>query len=325
MGMWSGWVSMGYEKNPAETIALTAIPRTVSTRWLLYSSWIAASLIVFSRPLSAVIHLAAHNDDDSYIFLVPLISAGVVCLDRRTIFRCTSYDFPGAAFLTLAAGGISAAALLLHSSWSTSQSLSAYMLSLVLFWIAGFQLFFGKNATRAARFSLLLLLLAVPLPDFILHPAVYFLQRGSAEMVALLLDLTGVSYLREGFIFQFGHLSIEIAEECSGIRSSMAVLILALLAAHFYLRSFWKQVLFVLSSLLVMIVKNGVRIATLTILALYVNPSFLFGRLHHEGGVVFFVLGLLLLVPILWILGRSKASGTESVNESRDETPLKIR
>jgi exosortase len=316
---------MAYEKNPAETIALTAIPQTVSTRWLLYGFWIAASLIVFLRPLGAVIHFAAHNDDASHIFLIPFISAGVICLDRGRIFRRTSYDFPGAAFLTLAAGTISAAALLLHKSWSPSQSLSGYILSLVLFWIAGFLLFFGKDATRAARFSLLLLLLAVPLPDFMLHPAVYFLQRGSAEMVASLFDLTGVSYLREGFIFQLGRLSIEIAEECSGIRSSMAVLILALLAAHFYLRSFWKQALFLLSSLLIMIVKNGIRIATLTILALYVNPSFLFGRLHHEGGVVFFLLGLLLLVPILWILGRSEASRSKSVTECRDEARLKIR
>jgi len=53
-----------------------------------------------------------------------------------------------------------------------------------------------------------------------------------------------------------------------------------------------------------MIVKNGVRIATLTILSLYVNPSFLFGKLHRDGGVVFFLLGLVLLVPILWFLGR---------------------
>ena len=142
-------------------------------------------------------------------------------------------------------------------------------------------------------------------------------------MVAALFDLTGVSYLRDGFIFQFGRLSIEIAEECSGIRSSMAVLILALLAAHFYLRSFWKQALFLLSSLLIMIVKNAIRIATLTILALYVNPSFLFGRLHHEGGILFFSLGLLLLVPILWILVRSEASGSKSVTESRDEAALK--
>ena len=152
--------------------------------------------------------------------------------------------------------------------------------------------------------SLLLLLLAVPLPDFLLAPAVYFLQKGSAELVAALFDLVGIPFLRQGFIFELGRFTIEIAEECSGIRSSMAVLILALLAAHFYLRSSWKQALFILCSLFIMIVKNGVRIATLTILALYVDPSFLFGKLHRDGGVVFFVLGLVLLLPVLWLLGR---------------------
>ena len=303
---------------------MTAIPRTVSTSWILYSFWIAASLVLFLGPLGTFIHLGAQNGDNSYILLIPFISAAVIFLDRHTIFRRVSYDLSGAAFLTLSAAATSATALLLHKS-SPGEGLSASVLSLVLFWIAGFLLVFGRNAARAARFSLLLLLLAVPQPDFMLHPAVYFLQRGSAELVASLFDLIGVSYLREGFIFQFGHLSIEIAEECSGIRSSMAVLILALLAAHFYLRSFWKQALFLLSSLLIMIVKNGIRIATLTILALYVDPSFLFGRLHHQGGIVFFSLGLLLLVPILWILVRSEASGSKSVTESRDEAPLKTK
>jgi exosortase len=296
---------------------LTEIPRTISTRLLLYGLWVAASLIVYLRPLGAVIHFAAHNGNASHIFLIPFISSGVICLERRVIFRRSSYDLPGAAFLTLAAAAISAATLLLHRSWSPSQSLSACMLSLILFWITGFLLFFGKDATRAARFSLLLLLLAVPLPDFLLHPAVYFLQRGSAEIVASLFDLTGVSYLREGFVFQLGRFSIEIAEECSGIRSSMAVLILALLAAHFYLRSFWGQVLFLVSSLLIMILKNAVRIASLTILALYVNPSFLFGRLHHSGGIVFLLLGLLLLAPVLWILARSEAPKHVTVSTSK--------
>jgi exosortase len=197
-----------------------------------------------------------------------------------------------------------------------SQTLSAFMLALVLFWIADFILVFGRGAARAARFSLLLLLLAVPLPDFFLAPAVYFLQRGSAELVAALFDLTGVPFLRQGFIFELGRFTIEIARECSGIRSSMAVLVIALLAAHFYLRSFWKQTLFLLCSLFIMIVKNGLRIATLTVLALYRDPSFLFGRLHNDGGVVFFLLGLILLVPILWILGRSEATGGKRVSVS---------
>jgi exosortase/archaeosortase family protein len=54
----------------------------------------------------------------------------------------------------------------------------------------------------------------------------------------------------------------------------------------------------VLAGLATMAVKNGVRIATLTILAKYVDPDFLFGRLHHHGGVVFFLLGSALLIPI---------------------------
>jgi exosortase len=276
----------------------------VSTRWLLFGLWVVSSLIVFFRPLGAVIRFAAHNDDASHIFLIPFISGGVMWLERRAIFRSTLYDLPAAAFLALVAGAITAAALRWDESWSYSQGLSAYTLALVLFWFAGFALLFGRDATRTARFSLLLLLLAVPLPDFLLRQVVYFLQRGSSEIVAGLFDLTGIPYLREGFVFQLGRLSIEIAEECSGIRSSMAVLILALLAAHFYLHSFWKQAIFLIASLFIMIVKNGVRIATLTALALYVDPSFLFGSLHRDGGVVFFLLGLVLLLPMLWLLAR---------------------
>jgi exosortase len=284
--------------------SLGAAPQANSSRWLYFGRWIAASSALFARPLAAVVHLAAHNDDASHIFLIPFISAGVIYFERQAIFGRISYDFTSAAFLALAGGAVCAAALLRHASWTLSQSLSAYMLALVLFWIAGFALFFGRAAARTARFPLLLLLLAIPLPDFLLAQAVYLLQKGSAELVTALFDLTGVPFLRQGFIFELGRFTIEIAEECSGIRSSMAVLILALLAAHFYLRSFWKQVFFVLCSLFIMIVKNGVRIATLTVLALYVNPSFLFGRLHRDGGIVFFLLGLLLLAPILWILAR---------------------
>jgi len=61
-------------------------------------------------------------------------------------------------------------------------------------------------------------------------------------------------------------------------------------------------VIFVLAGIVVMIVKNGIRIVTLTVLATYVDPGFLYGNLHREGGVVFFLIGLLLLAPVFWIL-----------------------
>jgi exosortase/archaeosortase family protein len=55
-----------------------------------------------------------------------------------------------------------------------------------------------------------------------------------------------------------------------------------------------------------MLIKNGVRIATLTLLANYVDRDFLYGRLHHQGGIVFFLIGLASLLPVYWLLRRGE-------------------
>jgi len=108
--------------------------------------------------------------------------------------------------------------------------------------------------------------------------------------------------VRQGFVLAVPGVTIEVAQECSSIRSSMALFITCLLAAHLYLRTGWKMLLFVLLSLPVSVVKNGIRIATLTLLSIYVDPAFLTGRLHHEGGFVFFLIALLILCPVfLWL------------------------
>jgi exosortase len=161
---------------------------------------------------------------------------------------------------------------------------------------------FGRESLKAARFPLMFLFLFIPLPEALLSRVVYFLQKGSAEISALLFGLTPLPVLREGFVFHLPRFSIEVARECSGIRSSIALLVLAILVGHFFLRTWWKQVLFVLAGFVVMIVKNGIRIVTLTMLASYVDPGFLYGNLHREGGVVFFLIGLLLMVPVFWLL-----------------------
>jgi len=111
--------------------------------------------------------------------------------------------------------------------------------------------------------------------------------------------------------FHLAHVNIEVARECSGIRSSLALLILGILVAYFCLHTLWKQLVLVIAGLFIMILKNGVRIVTLTLLASYVDPGFLYGRLHREGGVVFFLLGLLLLAPLVWLLQRGESAAPE--------------
>jgi exosortase len=260
-----------------------------------------------------MIHFALQNDDASHTLLIPLICAWVIYLERQTIFHRLSSDIPSALFLFFIAAFFYAWTTQSGADWTLASNLTGYALALVLLWISGFALFFGRPALQDARFSLLFLFLAVPLPEFLLNRAIFVLQKGSAEITAAVFDLMGVPFLREGFVFHLARANIEVARECSGIRSSMALLILALLVAHFRLKSNWKKALFVACGLLMMMIKNGIRIATLTLLAVYVNPSFLTGKLHHDGGVVFFLLGLLFLLPVLLLLQRGERQESPAI------------
>jgi len=279
---------------------------SLSRRVLLYLAWVALTCLLFLNPLRAFVSYSLSNDDASHVVLIPFISAWILYLERKRTFKALGSDVARASVFLAAGIALVLLAFLAGSHSSALNRLSFYILALILFWTAGFAFFFGRTTLRNARFPLTFLLLTIPIPDFLLDRAIYFLQKGSAEVAALLFDWSGVPFLRDGFVFRLAHVSIEVARECSGIRSSLALLILAILVAHFYLETFWKQLVLVIAGLLVMILKNGVRIVSLTLLASYVDPAFLYGNLHRQGGIVFFLFGLLLLAPLLWLLGRTE-------------------
>lgn len=279
---------------------------SVFRRLLLFLGWVFAAGLLFIRPLTAFVSYSLSNDNASHVILIPFISAWILFLERDRVFKNLGSDVVWSATCLGASMLLGGLAFSLGSHWSPLNQLSLYILCLLLLWIAGFAFCFGTQALKQAQFPLLFLLLTIPIPDFLLDKAIYLLQKGSAEISAVLFDWSGVPVLREGFVFHLTHVNIEVARECSGIRSSLALLILAILVAHFYLDTLWKQVVLVIAGLFVMILKNGVRIVTLTLLASYVDPAFLYGKLHREGGVVFFLFGLLLLLPVLWLLRHSE-------------------
>lgn len=277
---------------------------SMTQRLLLFASWLLISCLVFVHPLVALVQLAISSDDASHVVLIPFISATVLFLERRAIFQKTFWSpVFGAGFLALAICVI----FLSHFFFDSSQldlRAAGYILGCVVTWVAGFVLIFGTSPARAGFFSLIFLLFMVPQPHFLVGHAIYLLRVGSAWITGILFDLFGVPALREGFVFHLTTSNIEIAKECSGIRSSMVLLILGLLVAHFRLRQLWKKAVFILAGIFMMILKNGIRIATLTLLGSYVDRGFLTGNLHREGGIVFFVFSLLLLWPVLLLLER---------------------
>jgi len=87
----------------------------------------------------------------------------------------------------------------------------------------------------------------------------------------------------------------------------LALLITALVVGEFVLLAVWRKALLVLSIIPVLILKNGVRIVAVALLSIYVNRGFLHGWLHTSGGILFYLLGLAILVPLVAGLRKSEA------------------
>jgi exosortase len=274
---------------------------------LLYFGLYCVGVALTNVPALRTVAMLSLNDDmaSSHLILIPLVTAALIYQERRTIF--SSVEFAPRAGLGLIAAGLilSATARLLWPSGAVD-SLTWAVVPLVVMWIGGFLLFFGPVASRSALFPLLFLVFMIPIPAVVLDKAVQFLKVGSTEVVALLFQLTGTPHFREGFVFALPNVSIEVADQCSGIRSSIALLLTTLLAGHMFLQRGWSKAVVVLAVLPVAMLKNGIRIVGLTLLALHVDPGFLTGQLHHEGGIVFFMMSLLLLVPLFAVLRRSE-------------------
>jgi exosortase len=293
------------QPEPAKKDASSFIISPYSNPWLTFAGWVAICLVLFVKPVYELFQLASQDDTASHIFLIPLISGWLTYTNRKQL-KLQGGLRSGPALVFLVASTVLAIWALRCESCTPQDRLSVYILSFVLLLISGFILILGTSATKASGFALAFLLFMVPLPGLFLGKIIFALQSGSADIAGWIFDLCGVPALREGFVFHLPRMSIEVAQECSGIRSSIALLILALLVAHFSFSKLWKKVLFVIAGLAMMLIKNGVRIATLTILANYVDPDFLFGRLHKQGGVVFFLIGLALLLPVYWLLRRGE-------------------
>src|SRR5262249_55949300 len=141
-----------------------------------------------------------------------------------------------------------------------------------------------------------------------------FLQRSSAEATHFLFSVLGVPVFREGFVFSLSSFTIHVAEECSGIRSALSLFITSLVAGHMFLRSSWAKIGLVTVIIPLAIVKNAFRIVGLSLLANYVDPTFITDSvLHHYGGIPLFVGALAVLGAFVWLFKRLEARTANSV------------
>lgn len=288
------------------TRAIATSAKSSSPLFALCSA--ALCLIPFALAWDLTRGLAAlvlTNDTFSHIPLIPLVSAYLIYANRDVIFSNVSFE-PIVGSSVLVPGIILVIVARLNIGQLPTNRETLFVLGTVCVWVGSFIILFGTRAFRSACFPLLFLLFAVPIPEPVLSYVISFLQRGSADVAEAFLNLGGVPYLRHDLIFVLPGVSIRVAEECSGIRSTLALLITTALASYLFLRAGWRRMILVLAVVPMAIIKNGMRIAGLTLLSIYVDPGFLTGNLHRRGGIVFFVIALVPMALLLILLERGE-------------------
>jgi len=293
-------------------------PITISMnqRNLIFVVFSIIVFMIFYVPLRDLWVLSSDDELYSHIFLIPLISAYFIYLKRREIFQNVSYSF-SAGFVVLITGTM-LYVVGMSQGFKLSQNdyLSLMTFTAVLAWIGGFILFYGMESVKSNLFPFLFLFFMAPIPGMIVERAISFLQIGSTEVSYGLFKLSGIPILRDGFIFHLPGLSIEVAEQCSGIRSSIALLITSIMAGQLFLKSAGRRIVLALVIIPITILKNGLRIVTLSLLGVYVDQEILSSSLHKRGGIPFFFLSLIFLGAILWLLRRSEKNFTNYNDDS---------
>jgi exosortase len=263
------------------------------------------------QPLTTVITRSLQSgayEHYSHIMLLPFFSAYLLYLNRHAILEHARPGLRTGILLAAAGAATVWVAGTPVIAVGAEYRLSLAMLGLVTLWVGSFVLCYGPRAFRAAAFPFLMLLFMIPLPPAALNAIVVFLQKGSAEASGLLFALIGMPTFRDGFVFALPGITIRVAEECSGIRSSLALLISGLGMAYLLLRSTWTRAVFVLVIIPLAIAKNAVRIVALSWLAIHVDPSFITGSaVHRNGGIPIFLASLMVLGGLAWLLRRGEA------------------
>lgn len=269
--------------------------------------FLAGLALLFSRPLLDWVKVALTTELNSHVILIPFVSAYLAWQVRQQL-PSASVASPALAAIPTAIG----VALLTAPHWLAYRGLeltkldvlSLRMASFWCFALGGGLFFLGGAFLRPMAFPIGFLLFFVPLSDMASDRLEVLLQHGSADVAAGMLWLSGETYFRDELIFRLPGVSIRVAQECSGVRSTYALFITSFVAGYMFLRSGWGRAALTLLVFPLGLIRNGFRIWTLAVLASRWDTRVLDSPLHHHGGPLFFAIFLVPFFLVMWWIRR---------------------
>jgi len=285
-----------------------------SHRWwqdrgfIRFVSYVVLLSILSREAIGSLIRHAAAKELHSHILLIPFVVGYLASLHRDELPVFHRGSRVGAFVLTLAAGILYLYPINVGiSDWSINDQLARSVACYVLLLVAGGFLFLGTPWMRVLAFPFCILLLLVPLPDLAAAWLEDFLMRGSAVLAEWSFSLAGTPVYRTGQVIQLPGTTLEVARECSGIRSTLVLFITSLMLAQLILRRPWHRALLVALVIPIGILRNAFRVFVIGSLCVHVGPQMIDSWIHHHGGPVFFAVTLApLLILAAWMRHRER-------------------
>lgn len=273
--------------------------------------------LAFGGTLVSLAGHALDNDLHSHILLIPLVTAYLIRCKRHELGR--DFGSSPAASATFLVGGLVLLGLvpaLGSEVLSTNDSLALRIAAWLCLLAACGLALLGWRWIRGIGFEVFFLGFMIPLPDAVVVALEGGLMAASADVSQGLFRLTGTPVFRDGQLLQVPGMLLEVAPECSGIRSTWVLLITSLLASYLFLRSGWRRVLLVGVVVPLGILRNALRIVVIGLLCVHVGPEMIHSWIHNRGGPVFFAVSLVPLLFLAWYLRRGDLRSGSSKNES---------
>jgi exosortase len=239
------------------------------------------------------------NEDYSAGQLVPLVALLFLWVRRKQLRECVLQPcwWGGVTLLVLAYGARMYGLLFMFES-AQRYSLVLTAAGLVLL-VAGWQVF------RRVSWTLLFLLLMVPLPGRIHNMISGPLQRLATSGSVFVLEVFLPRVSQQGNVVMLNeNTPMAVAEACSGLRMLTAFIIVAGFIAFMVKRARWEKTVLFLSSIPVAVICNIIRIVGTAILMLMVSTEVGEKFFHDLAGIVMMPTAVLLLFGEVWLMGR---------------------
>lgn len=172
---------------------------------------------------------------------------------------------------------------------------------------AGLVLFIaGIEHARILAFPILFLVLMVPLPEIVFSRITFPLQMVASRLGEAAIGASGIPVLREGNMLYLPGRALEVAEACSGIRSLMTLLMLAIVLGYFTERRPGVRAAIAVAAVPIAVLANALRVAGTGLMSYWVSPAAAEGFFHSFSGWIVFIVAFAGLVAFQWVVDLSR-------------------